>query len=77
MRINEDNFGVFYRAADILKKTYYMNIQDDTFEGWIEDEQVLTMIEDLCDEIDMLRSTKEENDYANEEADRERQVLGI
>ena len=77
MKVNEDNFGVFYRAADILKKTYYMNIQDDTFQGWIDDEQILTMIEDLCDEIEYSKKEIQENDYPEEEADRERQVLGI
>lgn len=77
MRISEDNYGIFYRAEDLLNKIYDMNIQDDTFEGNIEEEEILTIIEDLCDEIEMLRKKKEENDYPEEERDREREVLGI
>ncbi len=78
MRITEDNFEVFYRAEGILNKIYDgWNINDDTFEGTLDDESILTMIEDLCDEIEMLRKKKEQNDYPDEERDRERQVLGI
>lgn len=77
MRITEDNFGVFVRADTLMKKVYDCNINDDTFEGYIDEEIVLTIIEDLCDEIEMLRKKKEENDYPDEERDREKEVLGI
>ena len=76
MRITEDNFGVFYRAEGILNKIYDgWNIDDDTFKGTLEEESILTMIEDLCDEIEILRKKKEEeNDYPDEERDREKQM---
>lgn len=77
MRITEDNFGVFVRADTLMNKVYDCNINDDTFEGYIDEEIVLTIIEDLCDEIEMLRKKKEENDYPDEERDREKEVLGI
>ena len=77
MRITEDNFDVFLRVDTLMKKVYDCNINDDTFEGYIDEEIVLTIIEDLCDEIEMLRKKKEENDYPEEERDREKEVLGI
>ena len=77
MRITEDNFDVFLRVDTLMKKVYDCNINDDTFEGYIDEEIVLTIIEDLCDEIEMLRKNKEENDYPDEERDREREVLGL
>ena len=78
MRVSEDNFGVFYRAEKLLRKNYDgWNIADDTFTGTIEEETILTMIEDLCDEIEVLRTNQEEIIYPEEERDREREVLGI
>ncbi len=80
MRINEDNFMVFSRVDTVLKQVYPCNINDDTFQGYIDDEVVLTIIEDLCDEIEILREKlkeQNENDYPEEERDREKEVLGI
>ena len=77
MEISEDNFYVFDRVEEILNKHYNgWNIDDDTFNGTLEEETILTMIEDLCDEIE-FRTKEKQDDYPDEERDREKEVLGI
>lgn len=79
MRI-EDEFdvGILKRAEDLLDTDYGMNIRDDDFKGFIDSDNVYSMIENLCDKIEKLKKEKNiENDYPNEERDREREILGL
>ena len=79
MRVNEDSYLVFHRVEELLRKNYDgWNIDDDTFKGTLEEESILTMIEDLCDEIEHLQEDNNYGvDYPDEERDREREVLGL
>lgn len=79
MRVNEDSYLIFHRAEELLRTHYNgWNIDDDTFKGTLEEESILTMIEDLCDEIEHLQEDNNYGvDYPEEERDREREVLGL
>ena len=79
MRINVDNYETIDRAEKILFKDYKkMWFDAENIDGYIEENELLNIIDDLCDEIDRLQEQEEViNDYPNEERDREREVLGI
>lgn len=79
MRIeNEFDVSILERAEDLLDTDYGMNIRDDDFKGFIDSDNVYSMIENLCDKIEKLKKEKDiENDYPNEERDREREILGL
>lgn len=56
MRVNEDNFGILRRAEDLLGIDYEINItNDDECKGYIEDDNLIQMIDDLCMELDRLK----------------------
>lgn len=79
LKITEENYGVYDKAERILRTSYMNCTNDDNFEGYIEVEQVESMIEDLCncienleDEIRDLEDPPIDNlDYPEEEYDRE------
>ena len=79
MRIDEDNYGIIDRAEKILFTEYEKHWFDaENIDGYMDEEELLSIIEDLCDEIERLQEPIEIiNDYPNEERDREREVLGI
>lgn len=61
MRVSEDNYGVLRRAEDMLGTDYEINItNDDECRGFIDDECVSQMIDDLCSEVDRLKEQLEE-----------------
>ena len=66
MRINEDNFGIIYDAENELDTSYMMNVDDDTFNGWIDDDVILQIIEDLTN---LVKKLKEDLEKQQEEFD--------
>ena len=61
MRVCEENYAVLRRAEDILKTDYEINItNDDECEGTIDNDNVIEMIDELCDEILKLRGGNNE-----------------
>lgn len=61
MRVCEDNYGVLRRAEDLLKNDFSINItNDDEIKGYIDEDDVVEMIDELCSEIDSLREQLEE-----------------
>ena len=61
MRIDEGNYLVLRRAEDMLGTDYNINItNDDECKGFIDEDNVADMIDDLCSEIDRLNETLEE-----------------
>ncbi len=79
MRINEDNYNIIDRAEKILFTEYNKHWFDaENIDGYMDEEELLSIIENLCDEIERLQQpTETVNDYPNEEREREREVLGI
>lgn len=79
MRINENNYNIIDRAEKILFTEYDKRWFDaENIDGYIDEEQLLSIIEDLCNEIERLQQPTEIiNDYPNEERDREIEVLRI
>lgn len=73
---NECDFQILKRAEEILKDNFNWQIKDDEMTGFVN-EDMFSIIEELCDEIERLKEEPIENDYPNEEEDRERRVLGI
>lgn len=58
MRVDETNFGILRRAEDMLGTDYEINItNDDDIKGFIDDDNVSQMIDDLCMEIDRLKES--------------------
>ena len=51
IKITEENFEVYDRAERITRTSYMNCTNDDDFEGYIEVENVESLIEDLCDYI--------------------------
>ncbi len=66
IKITEENSEVYDRAERITRTSYVNCTNDDNFEGYIEVENVESMIEDLCDYIKEL-----EEDIKNMEQDLE------
>ena len=60
MRIDEDRYGIIYDAENELGTSYDMNINDDDFRGFMDEEIVLELIQDLTDEIKKLKEKLEE-----------------
>jgi len=72
MRVDEDNYRVLRRAEDMLGTDYEINItNDDDIKGFIDDDNVSQMIDDLCMEIDRLQEQLEEQKNYYEEQIRE------
>lgn len=79
IKITEENHGVYDKAERILITSYMNCTNDDNFEGYIEVEQVESMIEDLCNYIeDLEEEIRDLEDppidnlgYPEEEYDRE------
>lgn len=79
LKITEENYEVYDRAERILGNGYMNCTDDDNFKGYIDQNAVEELIEDLCIEIDHLNERIEEledppmNDlsYPAEEYDRE------
>jgi hypothetical protein len=69
MRICEDNYGILRRAEDMLGTDYEINItNDDECKGFIDDDSVVEMIDDLCTEIDRLKEElDDQKDYYEEQ----------
>ena len=66
MRITEDNYRTFYDAENELDTSYLMFVDDDNFRGWIDDDAVLQMIEDLTN---MIKKLKRDLEKQQEEFD--------
>lgn len=63
MRVCEDNYAVLRRAEDMLFTDYGLNItNDDEIKGFINEDDVIQMIDDLCSEIDSLKEQLEEQE---------------
>lgn len=60
MRIDEDRYGIIYDAENELGTSYEMNINDDDFRGFMDEEIVLELIQDLTEEIQNLKEKLEE-----------------
>ena len=60
MRIDEDRYGIIYDAENELGTSYDMNINDDDFRGFMDEEIVLELIQDLTEEIQNLKEKLEE-----------------
>ena len=61
MRVNEENYAVLRRAEDMLFTDYGLNItNDDEIKGFINEDDVIQMIDDLCSEIDSLKEQLED-----------------
>ena len=60
MNIDEDRYGIIYEAENELGTSYMMNINDDDFRGFMDEEEVLQLIEDLTEEIKNLKEKLEE-----------------
>lgn len=59
MSINEYNYGIIYDAEKELETSYEMAIDDDNFRGYIRDETIIEMIEDLTNKIKDLKEKLE------------------
>lgn len=59
MRINEDNYRTIFNAEDELETSYEMAIDDDNFRGYIRDETIIEMIDDLTNKIKDLKKQLE------------------
>lgn len=63
MRVCEDNYAVLRKAEDLLKTDFSINItNDDECIGYIEDDNLVEMIDELCIEVDMLREQLEDQE---------------
>lgn len=63
MRVCEDNFSVLRRAEDLLKTDFSIQItNDDEIKGYIDEDDLIEMIDELCSEIDSLREQLEEQE---------------
>jgi len=81
MRISEDEYWIIDKAEKITTTDYEIKWFDkDTFDGYIDDENLITIIDDLLSEIDYLNEKIDELQKPKEkddEQERERQVLGL
>ena len=79
MQVNDEyDFAILKRAEEILNEKFNWQIKDDEMTGYVN-EDVFSIIEELCDEIDYI---KEQNEVIEEEDPRideyiERKKLGI
>lgn len=72
MRVDEGSYWVLRRAEDMLGMDYKINItNDDECKGFIDEDNVSDMIDDLCSEIDRLKEQLEEQKEYYEEQIRE------
>ena len=61
MRVDEDNCSVLRRAEDMLGTDYEINItNDDECKGFIDTDNIVELIDDLCSELDRLKEELEE-----------------
>lgn len=68
MRIDESNYSVLRRAEEILKIDFSINItNDDECKGFIDEDNVIEMIDELCTEIDELREQLEDQEERYED----------
>lgn len=83
MKINESNYDLILSARNKTGIDYEVKWFDaENIDGYMDEEEIWRIIEDLITEIDIKDEKLEEINnpfikYPNEEADRERQVLGI
>lgn len=69
MRVNKENYPVLRRAEDLLKTDFSINItNDDECKGYIDDDNLVEMIDELCTEIDMLREELEDQERYYEDS---------
>lgn len=72
MRVDESNYAVLRRAEDMLGIDYEIKItNDDECKGFIDNDAVSEMIDDLCSEIDRLKEELEEQKEYYEETIRD------
>lgn len=72
MRVCEDNYAILRRAEDILDTDYEINLtNDDDIKGFIDDDNVVEMIDNLCSEVDRLKEELEDQKEHYEEEIRE------
>ena len=63
MRVDESNFIVLRNAEDLLNTDFEINItNDDECKGFIDEDNVISMIDELCSEIDRLREELEDQE---------------
>lgn len=68
MRVCEENYAILRRAEKILDTDYEINITNaDDCKGFIDDDNVADMIDELCSEIDRLQEQLEEQKEYYEE----------
>lgn len=63
MRISVDNYDVFERVQNITKVDYEIIWKDaENIDGYIDEDGILAMIEDLICEIDRLKEEAEDRE---------------
>lgn len=68
MRIDETNYAIIDRAEKLLFTDYEKRWYDaENIDGYIEEETLLDIIDDLCSEIDRLQEQLEEQKEKHEE----------
>lgn len=61
MRVDEDNYGVLRHAEDMLGNDYEINItNDDECKGFIDTDNIVELIDDLCAELSRLNEELED-----------------
>lgn len=61
MRINEEKYTVLDRAERLLFSHYDgWNVKDDEMTGYVDDDSIIDIVDDLCSEIDRLNEVIDE-----------------
>ena len=72
MRVDEDNYSVLRKAEDMLGTDYEINItNDDECKGFIDADNIVQMIDDLCMELERLKESLDDLKNYYEEQIRE------
>lgn len=60
MKIDEDRYLTINKAQRLLFHNYEINWKDaENLEGYIDEDTLLDIIDDLCDEVERLEEEKE------------------
>lgn len=63
---DENDYAILRRAEDMLDTTFNWLINDDTFKGWINEDE-LSIIDELCSKIDYLQERIEDIEEKHQE----------
>lgn len=76
MKLDNYDLKVLDEAQDLLRTDIGVS-KYPSGGGWVERDNLISMIEEFISTIEHLREEPKYDDYPNEEEDRERYVLGI